>query len=156
MKKILIHMTIAAILLAAGLVGITQRAAADQAYHTERLVLEPVDDAPLLEGFVVNIHPNGPINFAHEIYQLNGASPLMSYQVYLYAYPKDSNCNVEPVMKIPTAELVTNKLGKGKAEKWFTPEDVTDLHGFVLDLKWQVMIGDTLHYQTQCTQVTLD
>ena len=46
------------------LFGAVLPAAADQVYHTERLELVPVGGAPLQSGFVVNIHPNGPINFA--------------------------------------------------------------------------------------------
>jgi hypothetical protein len=158
MKKILIHMTIAAILLAAGLAGITQRAAADQVYHTEHLVLEPVGDAPLQSGFVNNIHPNGQVVFAHEVYQLNGAKPFTSYQVVLTAYLENSSCSGTPVLSMTTAILVTNKSGNGKAEVFFTPEGVAPFRGNVVDIHWQVvnMTTLTVDYKTICTVVTLD
>ena len=158
MKKILIHITIAAILLTAGLAGITQRAAADQVYHTEHLVLEPVGGAPLKAGFVNNIHPNGPVVFAHEVYQLNGAAPLTSYQVVLMVHPEYSYCAGTPLMVFPTAVLVTNKSGNGKAEAFFTPEDIDalDAHGLTFDMQWLVKNGNTVDYQTGCTVVTLD
>jgi hypothetical protein len=156
MKKFLIHVFIAVVLLVAGLLGTTQKAAADQVYHTEHLVLEPVNGAPLQSGFVNNIHPNGPIVFAHEVYQLNGAAPSTTFQVMLVAYPVGSNCLGDPAMMIPTAQLFTNKNGNGKAEVVFTPESVEGLHGAVLNIQWQVLNGTELDYQTGCTVVTLD
>jgi hypothetical protein len=89
MKKIFINSILALILLAAGLAGITQEATLTRpTYRKPELV--PVSDAPLQSGFVVNIHPNGPVIFAHEIYQLNGAAPSTTYQVMLMVYPLDS------------------------------------------------------------------
>ena len=158
MKKLLIHITIAVVLLAAGLAGLTQRAAADQVYHTEHLVLEAVGGAPLQSGFVNNIHPNGPMVFAHEVYQLNGAEPFTRYQVVLIAYPQGTQCIGAPGLVVPTAVLVTNKSGNGKAEVFFIPENIDDLdaHGLTFDMQWQVMNGSTVDYQTICTVVTLD
>jgi hypothetical protein len=156
MKKIIIHITFAAILLAAGWVGITQKAAADQVYHTEHLVLEPVDGAPLQSGFVNNIHPNGEMVFAHEVYQLNGAAPFTTYQVMLNGYPEGSNCKGAPALAINTAVLVTNKSGNAKAEVFFTPEGVVGLNDQTFNIQWQVWNGASLDYQTICTVVTLD
>jgi hypothetical protein len=137
-------------------VGITQQAAADQVYQTEHLVLKPVNGASLQSGFVNNIHPNGLVVFAHEIYQLNGAAPLTSYQVVLTAYPENSSCEGAPALTIPTAVLVTNKSGNGKAEVFFTPEGVEGLHGLTFDIQWQVWNETSLDYQTNCTVVALD
>ncbi len=156
MRKIWVHAAIAVVLILAGVAGITQRAAADQVYHTEHLVLEPVNGAPLQAGFVNNIHPNGMVVFAHEVYQLNGAAPLTSYQVVLTAFAEYSNCEGTPALVIPTAVLVTNKSGNGKAEAFFTPEGVTGLHGLTFDIQWQVWNGASLDYQTICTVVALD
>jgi hypothetical protein len=61
----------AAVVLALGLVG---SAAADSAYHTERLALRGVGGAPG-GGMVVNVHANGPNVYAHEIYTLSHAVP---------------------------------------------------------------------------------
>lgn len=158
MKKFLIHITIALVLLAAGLAAFTQRAAADQVYHTEHLVLEAVGGAPLQSGFVNNIHPNGPMVFAHEVYQLNGAEPYTSYQVVLMAYSEGSNCAFGPALPIPTAVVVTNKSGNGKAEVFFAPESVTPFQDKTFNMQWQIMnmTMDTVFYQTSCTVVTLD
>src|SRR5829696_8976759 len=60
-------------------------AAADSAYHTERLALRGVAGAPG-GGMVVNIHANGPNVYAHEIYTLSHAVPG-TYQVVLSIYP---------------------------------------------------------------------
>src|SRR5436190_15849360 len=46
-------------------------ASADSAYHTERLDLHGLNGAPG-GGMVVNVHPNGPIVYAHEVYTLSG------------------------------------------------------------------------------------
>jgi hypothetical protein len=40
-------------------IGIPQ-VAADQTFHTERIPLMGVSDAPLHSGFVVDVHANGP------------------------------------------------------------------------------------------------
>jgi hypothetical protein len=156
MKKILIHSMIAIFLLLAGLLGTTEKVAADQVYHTEHLLLEPVNGAPLQSGFVNNIHPNGQIVFAHEVYQLNGAAPSTSYQVVLMAYPESTSCTGDPALVIPTAVIITNKSGNGKAEVFFAPEDVAPLHGLIFDIRWVIKNGETVDYQTHCTVVTLD
>jgi hypothetical protein len=156
MKKISIHSLMVIFLLLAGLLGTTEKAIADQVYHTEHLLLEPVNGAPLQSGFVNNIHPNGQIVFAHEVYQLDGAAPLTSYQVVLMAYPEASSCTGDPALVIPTAVLVTNKSGNGKAEVFYSPEDVAPLHGLIFDIRWVVMNGDKVDYQTICTVVSLD
>lgn len=121
-------------------------------------MLEPVGGAPLRSGFVNNIHPNGEMVFAHEVYQLNGAEPFTSYQVVLMAYPEGSNCSDDEVLPIPTAVVVTNKSGNGKAEVFFTPESVTPFREQTFNMQWQVenMTTDTVDYQTVCTVVTLD
>ena len=156
MRK-LINLAIALALLGVGLFGLVPTASADQVYHTERLELKPVDKAPLRSGFVVNIHQNGPNIFAHEVYQLNGAAALTTYQVKLLGYLGNTTCLGVPDLVIPTAVLVTNKSGNGKAEVVFTPEGVEGLHGLVIGVKWQVWMNDlTLDYETRCTLVTLD
>ena len=58
-------LTIVAVLAAA----VAAAASADSAYHTERLELRGLNGAPG-GGMVVNVHPNGPTVYAHEIYVL--------------------------------------------------------------------------------------
>ena len=121
--------------LAAAFVG---TAAADRVYHTERLELSGVAGAPG-GGMVVNIHPNGPNVYAHEIYTLRQAVPG-TYQVFLNVFPTSLNCT-GPTTAIPTAALTTNG-------------DVAALRGMTFSISWTVAGPAT--YVTACTVVTLD
>ena len=66
-----IAITLSLVALAVGLFSSTM-VFADQAYHSERLDLSVTEDGvaaghpELQRGQVVNIHPNGPVNGAHE------------------------------------------------------------------------------------------
>jgi hypothetical protein len=146
MRRMLI-LTVTAF-LAAAFVG---TAAADDVYHTERLELSGVGDAPG-RGMVVNIHPNGPNVYAHEIYALSHAVPG-TYQVFLNVFPTSLNCT-GPSAALPTAMLTTNAIGNGRAEVKFTPEDVAALRGMTFSISWTVAGPAT--YVTACTVVTLD
>jgi hypothetical protein len=138
----------AAVVLALGLVG---SAAADSAYHTERLALRGVGGAPG-GGMVVNVHANGPNVYAHEIYTLSHAVPG-TYQVVLNIYPGSLDCSGTPTT-LPTAEITTNAVGNGRADVKFTPEMVGELRGSTLSISWTVTGPAT--YVTRCTVVTLD
>src|SRR5687768_15340286 len=93
---------IATAILAGSLV---EAAAADRVYHTERLELSGIGGAPG-GGMVVNVHPNGPNVYAHEIYTLRDAVPG-SYQVFLNLFPTSLDCSGATVA-LPTATIVTN------------------------------------------------
>jgi hypothetical protein len=146
MRQILVLAATAVV--AAAFVG---TAAGDRVYHTERLELTGVGGAPG-GGMVVNIHPNGPIVYAHEIYTLRHAVPG-TYQVSLSIFPTSLNCT-GATSALPTATLTTNERGNGKAEVKFTPEDVAGLRGMTFSISWTVAGPAT--YQTACTVVTLD
>ena len=68
---------------------------ADQVFHSERLPLFLTQDGAdaghpqLRSGHVVDIHPNGPVNGAHERYMVNGAKPNHNYQVVLRIFTDD-------------------------------------------------------------------
>jgi hypothetical protein len=126
-------------------------AAADSAYHTERLELSGVGGAPG-GGMVVNIHPNGPEVYAHEIYTLQHALPG-TYQVSLNLFLTSLNCTGSTIA-LPTATLTTNATGNGRAEVKFTPEDAAALRGMTFSISWTVAGPAT--YVTACTIVTLD
>jgi hypothetical protein len=126
-------------------------ASADSAYHTERLELHGLNGAPG-GGMVVNVHPNGPIVYAHEIYALSGAV-AGTYQVELHIFPTSLNCSGGSVV-IPTAMIDTNAHGNGTADVKFTPADVTGLRGLTLSINWTVTGPAT--YVADCTIVTLD
>jgi hypothetical protein len=146
MRQILV--VIATAVLAATFAG---TAAADRVYHTERLELSGVGGAPG-GGMVVNIHPNGPSVYAHEIYTLRHAVPG-TYQVFLNLFPTSLDCT-GPSAALPTATITTNAIGNGWADVKFTPEDVGALRGMTFSISWSVVGPAT--YVTACTVVTLD
>jgi hypothetical protein len=146
MRQILV--VIATAVLAAVFV---QSAAADRVYHSERLGLTGLAGAPG-GGMVVNIHPNGPNVYAHEIYTLQHAVPG-TYQVFLNLFTTSSNCT-GPTAALPTATITTNAIGNGSADVKFTPEDASALRGMTFSISWTVAGPAT--YVTACTVVTLD
>jgi hypothetical protein len=146
MRTVLILISAAA--LALGLAG---SAAADSAFHTERLALQGVAGAPG-GGMVVDIHADGPNVYAHEIYTLSDVVPG-TYQVFVNLDPGSLDCSGTPIM-LPTAEITTNVVGNGKADVKFTPEMIGELRGSTLSISWTVTGPAT--YVTRCTVVTLD
>jgi hypothetical protein len=140
-------LTIVAVLAAA----VTAAASADSAYHTERLELRGLNGTPG-GGMVVNVHPNGPTVYAHEIYVLRDAVPG-AYQVELHLFPASLNCSGGSAV-IPTATIETNANGNGRADVKFTPEDAAGIRGLTLSINWTVTGPAT--YVTDCTVVTLD
>jgi hypothetical protein len=140
-------LTIVAVLAAC----VTAAASADSAYHTERLELRGLNGAPG-GGMVVNVHPNGPTVYAHEIYVLRDAVPG-AYQVELHIFPTSLNCSGGSAV-ILTATIETNANGNGEADVKFTPEDAAGIRGLTLSINWTVTGPAT--YVTDCTVVTLD
>ncbi len=147
MRTVLVLISAAAV-LALGLAG---SAAADPAYHTERLALRGVGGAPG-GGMVVNVHAIGKYVYSNEIYTLSHAVPG-TYQVVLNIYSGSLDCSGTPIM-LPTAEITTNAVGNGRADVKFTPEMVGELRGSTLSISWTVTGPAT--YVTRCTVVTLD
>jgi hypothetical protein len=134
-----------------GAAALAGAAAADAVYHTERLELAGLAGAPG-DGMVVNVHTNGPQVYAHEIYTLRGAVPG-TYQVILNVFPTSLDCT-GTALAFPTATLVTNARGNGRADVKFTPEDVAGFRGLTFSLSWTVTGPAT--YVTGCTVVVLD
>src|SRR5215216_432489 len=91
MRKMLVLVAAAGVLVLA----LNATAAADSAYHTERLALSGVSGAPG-SGMVVNAHANGPNVYAHEIYTLRHAVPG-TYQVVLNIYATSLSCDGTPI-----------------------------------------------------------
>jgi hypothetical protein len=131
-------------------------AGADRSYHTGHYALSPVAGAPLKSGFVQNIHADGPIVYAHEIYELKGAAPSSSYQVVLSIWTANTTCSGDPTLQLPTATLVTNGAGNGVASHVFTPADADGLRGLTVSAMWTVWNGQPAAYQTDCEVITLD
>ena len=129
---------------------------ADQTFHTVQLALQPVNGAPpLQQGFVVDVHANGPQIAAQERYILVGAAPNTTYHVQLNAYP-DTACAQSPVATIPEATITTNAAGNGEAG--FTFPASPPLAPGIYNLQWHVLdsSGATVLYQTACTAVAVD
>jgi hypothetical protein len=80
--------------------------------------LHAVGGAPLQSGFVNDVHTNGVVNGAHQIYHLNGASPNTTYAVTINLYLGDPTCTTAPIA-IPTATITTNGAGNGNGRFTF-------------------------------------
>jgi hypothetical protein len=129
---------------------------ADRVYHAAHIALSPVDSAPLRNGFVENIHANGPTNYAHEIYVLGGAEPNASYEVSLSIWTENLACSGSPALAMTTATLTTNAAGNAVGQKVFTPADADGLRGHTVSAMWTVSRDGTATYATDCEVVTLD
>ena len=146
--------TFAVLFIALTLILIANPVFADDVYHSEHLALAPAAGFPLRSGFVQNIHVNGPIVFAHENSVLNGALPDTTFTVFFFLHPA---CDIDPVTWFPTASLTTNGAGNAQATAVMPPEAIPpDLHGTTIGGHWELRIGDTLAYSTQCTTIVLD
>jgi hypothetical protein len=146
--RLILVLTATLVVAAAAFAG---SAAADRAYHTDTLELVGVGGAPG-EGTVVNIHTNGPVVYAHEVYTLRHAVPG-AYQVFLHLFLTSLDCTGVGIA-IPTAMLATNAAGNGEADAKFTPEDAAELRGLTFSISWTVSGPAT--YASACTVVTLD
>jgi hypothetical protein len=150
---------IVAVVAAAALtVGLTVPAAlADEVYHSRHIALFPTAATPLRSGFVENIHVNGPNIFAHEIYVLNDAQPLTTYQVALNIFAFDPTCTGAAAM-VPTASITTNVAGNGQADAVLRPSDVpavlrNAMHGVI----WTISDSSgAIIFSSGCEVVTLD
>lgn len=146
-----------ALVLGAALAAVPRLTFADQFFHSERIPLHSVGGASLHDGFVVNIHANGPQIFAHERYVLVGAAPDTTYSVTLVIFVDDPTCGGTSPVTVPSASFTTNTAGNGTAEVFFHPGDVPPMlrnatHGIV----WQFSTGGQVAFETNCTAVTLD
>jgi len=128
---------------------------ADQVYHTERLLLEPIDGAAGT-GMVVNVHPNGPERYAIERYQLSHAEQNAVYQVWLHLYLGAADCSAAPAVSLPTAQIATNVAGTGAGQLVLSPDEVAPLRGMSFPINWTTTLGTTTTHATPCAIVTLD
>jgi hypothetical protein len=86
----------------------------DRAFHTLHADLHAVGGAPLQSGFVNDVHTNGVVNGAHQIYHLNGASPNTTYAVTINLYLGDPTCTTAPIAIRPPRSRRTAR-GTGTA-----------------------------------------
>jgi hypothetical protein len=131
---------------------------ADAVYHTEQLELAPVAGAAG-SGFVVNIHPNGPVVFASERYALRGAEPNASYTIWLIVDALALACDFDGLAIPMKADLQTNAVGNGTspADFFFRPEGIPPcLRDASFPIHWEATLGGALTHITDVTMVTLD
>ena len=131
---------------------------ADSVYHSERLALTAVDGAAGT-GMVVNVHPNGPRNFAQERYSLSGADAHSTYSVWLVIDASALACDFESLTIAMKAELRTNAAGNGTspADFVFRPEGIPPcLRNASFPIHWDVTQDNELTHQTESITVTLD
>lgn len=122
-------------------------AAADSAYHTERLTFDAISADESGSGMVINIHPNGPVNGALERYQLKKATPNTDYEVWLQVADADF---------AQTATIRTDGKGNGHAQAGFTADELAPFAGAVLPVRWVLRTEAGDAYATAITTVTLD
>jgi hypothetical protein len=137
----------------AALLAFTTSALADQTFHTLHAPLSPVNGEPLHQGWVNDIHMNGQINGAHEVYHLNGASPNTTYQVVIVFYANDTTCSTAPA-NVPTATLTTNAAGNANATFNFPagPSGLVTHNSAV----WELVGPNGVAYATDCEVVDID
>lgn len=128
-------------------------ATADRAFHTLHAELHSVGGAPLRSGFVNDVHTEGVVNAANEIYHLNGALPNTTYQVTIQFYFADPTCTSAPGA-IPTATLTTNGSGNGNAGAGFPagPPSTLPTSG----IRWEFSTPAGVAYATDCAPLELD
>ena len=147
--------TIVAVAALVASLALAVPASADQAFHTQRIPLSPVADAPLKSGAVIDIHTQGPTIYAQERYVLVGAEAETTYQVTLLVY-SDPGCTAL-LFPIPTATMTTNAAGNAHGKATFYPQDVEGLARTTYYIDWQVSVQDgAVAYSTGCIPVVLD
>jgi len=147
---------------------------ADQTYHSERLPVHSLVRSvyPLRNGVVVNIHTNGPVNYAVEEYILNGAKPDTTY--HLVRVFSDSLFPFAGLPLYTGFDLQTDKNGNGNCNLKALPAEIepiidmgfTTLHvtfvfiegGNLSEIYPGVfaVFGGTQAYATEETQIFLD
>jgi hypothetical protein len=152
MRKIGRPALVAAVLALVAVPVFASTAAADMFFHTSHAELTPIGDAPLKSGFVNDMHSEGEVNAAHEVYQLNGALPNTDYVIMLHIYGPDATCTGDGRAVVPTT-ISTNAAGNGQAIREFAastgpPRPPTTTH-----IRWIVTLNGTPVYQTGCVEV---
>jgi hypothetical protein len=93
---------------------------------------------------------DGPINFAHDDYVLNGASPNATYTVTLHiSTASDATCST-PFVVAPVATLATNGSGNGEVDAIFPPELIGALaiHNSTVHVYFALSTGAGIAYTT--------
>lgn len=136
---------------------------ADQLFHSVRLSIDLTPDGAaaghpaLRSGHVVDIHPNGPINGAHERYQLIGAKPNTAYHIVLRVFTGSCAGPADPGFDpLPTVTLTTNKQGNAQG-KFDFPASAPLPTPVFFGVRWTLIDDDgVVAYDTDCITVGLD
>ncbi len=142
-----------AVLVAFGVALLPTTAWADATYHTTRIALSSTSGG---YGVVVNAHTNGPVVYAHEQYQLRGATPGINYQVTLHIFAFNTTCSGDPVANIDSALLTTNAAGNANGDHVFTPADAAGLAGSSGVIWTMTPSNGGPVFSSGCEVVTLD
>jgi hypothetical protein len=151
LKKLLVAVVL-------GVFVLVPAALADAVFHSTHAALSPVGGAPLRSGFVQINHMNGPVNFAHDNYALNGASPNASYTVTLnISTASDATC-ASPFVSAPVATLDTNGSGNGEVDAVFPPALIAALgiRNSTVHVYFTLGTGGGISYTTSCLTAQLD
>jgi hypothetical protein len=143
---------------AAGALVLVPAAFADAVFHSTHAPLSPVGGAPLQSGFVEIIHMDGPVNFAHDNYVLNGAAPNASYTVTLHISTAGDAACAAPFVVAPVATLDTNGSGNGKVDAVFPPAliDALGIRNSTVHVYFTLSNGGGIAYTTGCLTSQLD
>lgn len=152
MKVVRLGFPLLVILTAALFAG---AAAADRTFRTLHAELKPIGPEPLRSGFVNDIHTNGTVNAAHEIYHLAGASPNTTYTISILLYIADPTCTSEP-LTFQTAEVTTNGAGNANARVTFPAGPPSGLEGITHGIRWVFTGPAGPAYATDCAPLTVD
>jgi hypothetical protein len=145
------------VLVAAGVAAIlafSGTAFADKVFHTLHAPLHSVDGAPLRAGWVNDIHMNGNLNGAHEVYHLDGAAPNTTYQVVIVFYTGNTTCSGAPAL-VPTATLTTNRAGNANGTFNF-PAGPSGGPVTQNSAVWELVGPSGVAYATDCQVVLID
>jgi hypothetical protein len=151
LKKLILAVVLATLVL-------VPAAFADAVFHSTHAPLSPVGGAPLRSGFVEIIHMDGPTNFAHDDYVLNGASPNATYTVTLHiSIASDTACSA-PFIVAPVATLATNRSGNGEVDANFPPAliDALGIRNSTVHVYFTLSADTGIAYTTGCMTSQLD
>ena len=106
---------------AAAAVAASLAAGAGTSTTRERFAFVPVSGQPLKSGYADIAHPNTPKVYAHHRYVLKGAGSDQAYQVVISIWTANLTCSGPSTFDLPTAVLLTDRKGNGRAEDRFPP-----------------------------------
>jgi len=110
----------------------------------------------LRSGHVVDIHPNGPVNGAHERYLLNGAKPNTSYNVVLRVFTGSCAGPADPGFDpLKTVTLTTDKQGNAQG-KFDFPASAPQPTPIFFGVRWTLINNGVVAYDTDCITVGVD